>query len=99
PSVIYALSLHDALPIFLLLVVIPSAAAQTQFGTGGASAGCCTNFDDKNLHGWGACPPPQNNVGVTLASPGPSGQPGDFYLHVTEDRKSTRLNSSHLGIS
>jgi|PersoiStandDraft_1058852.scaffolds.fasta_scaffold07731_4 hypothetical protein len=45
---------------------------------------CCTTFDDKSLHGWGACPPPQNNVGISIKSPGPSGAASDYYFHATD---------------
>lgn len=48
------------------------------------SAPCCTDFDDNSLHGWGPCPPPQDNVSVSLQSPGPSGNPGDMYFHARD---------------
>src|SRR5262245_65141681 len=67
PSMVYTLSLHDALPISLER----SLANAVQFGIGVAGPThmiCCA----------------------------PLGRP---VLSSAEDRKSTRLNSSHLGIS
>ena len=59
-------------------------------GTTGVASGqlvlpCCTDFDDNNLHSYGPGPPPNDNVDVTIGTPGPSGNPADLYMHVTDE--------------
>ncbi len=70
--------------LLVLFLGFPAAAQYPLDESRSPGVGCCTNFNDENLHGWGACPSPQNNVGVALGSPGPSGQASDIYLHVTD---------------
>jgi len=41
----------------------------------------CTDFNDKSLHGWGNG---GSQVKVEIKTPGPSGQPSDFYFHATD---------------
>src|SRR5699024_12465966 len=77
-SVLYTLSLHDALPILLLqgcvaAAVVGTAAVGTKAATDPRSVG--TQVDDGTL---------EVRVNCALSK---------------EDRKSTRLNSSHVSIS
>src|SRR5262245_63359112 len=87
---IYTLSLHDALPIYE--------------GIGGVSAGSVEGADE-------SCGPGEQagDVGVAIRTDdvfwrpgfavGDFGRNGPTAPERQRDRKSTRLNSSHLGIS
>ena len=37
---------------------------------GAQTGGFCSKFDGGALDGWGPCPPPQNNIGVTVQPTG-----------------------------
>src|SRR5256885_10359397 len=89
PTEIYPLSLHDALPIFLA-VALPRIAREM-----GTTANTLTWVITGPLLVFGVAAPAMGRAGdvwghrrVYLAGRG-----------MAADRKSTRLNSSHLGIS
>src|SRR5205814_8859429 len=87
PSDSYTLSLHDALPICRLQDALPVGALA------GPPARRCLA---------GECPPRQRMCPPARPRPGGPGTcaalPGTDQRRL-RDRKSTRLNSSHLGIS
>src|SRR5205814_10389474 len=91
PTDIYTLSLHDALPISLVgAVLAPHDAEDAEFGVAGLAA---KQRDDLLVLRRGqlmrgddiGCDDSHSYLTARLAT--------------MEDRKSTRLNSSHLGIS
>src|SRR5205814_10266859 len=99
PTTIYTLSLHDALPIYpgypLLPqrkpFVPPSRDLRTALGVRGEAAG--ERHEDARLAG---------NVGTEIPRVAAEidRAPRDLVdVREPADRKSTRLNSSHLGIS
>src|SRR5205814_9809938 len=91
PTALYTLSLHDALPIFLpeILLLMICAVASAADNQPSAAA----NVDWEKVR---ATPAKLTVINMTLV-PLKAGAEKDGWLTV--DRKSTRLNSSHLGIS
>src|SRR5205814_8408149 len=92
-TAIYTLSLHDALPILVRSSPTGMDAAQTE---------AAAAFESGLVAG--VAPVGIPVVGVELRSTEPSQVPwykskGISSVDDLEDRKSTRLNSSHLGIS
>src|SRR5690606_42164365 len=81
------LSLHDALPIFGYLKVDTSTYERFKAGyVSGAYRGPTRDEDD-------------TDEPLALPYPAYGGTPGDADPPAGEDRKSTRLNSSHVKIS
>jgi hypothetical protein len=52
---------------------------------------CCTGYDDQSLHGWGPCPPPDDNVTIWIDQPGFTGIGSDYYLHAKDESNSTAI--------
>src|SRR5262245_45371531 len=95
-SGLYSLSLHDALPISRareLARISPPRCSRTQ-GSRSSSArrACCGDRCSTASHTCSSCAPTILSRPVRSYS-SPRSRP------ATKDRKSTRLNSSHLGIS
>src|SRR5207249_10502131 len=90
----YTLSLHDALPIYL---ATSFSAGPTIFGSSGG--GMATG----RTGGTGVTLTPGSAMAATRAARVPStvspGKMRQFALAAARDRKSTRLNSSHVSIS
>src|SRR5205814_9222200 len=89
------LSLHDALPIWTPYVIPESGA--TVVGALGYLA-CGQEIAQQNRHG----APPFDTIAITAFSGGSHAgllMAKQVAGLAGEDRKSTRLNSSHLGIS
>src|SRR5690606_41921066 len=94
PPAIYTLSLHDALPILDYTGDGLNAGSKVVF----AAVGRKKRELAKELPPALALPRPFNKV--KLALPGIVVAEGaDFTSYENEDRKSTRLNSSHVKIS
>src|SRR5205814_7487638 len=96
PLYLYTLSLHDALPIFVPEVI------EDFFCLAGPVVGVAPKEvkDDSHVYRIGKVPRPLWPLGEQLEPD--FGRLAREYKHVAfdkEDRKSTRLNSSHLGIS
>src|SRR5205814_9036565 len=89
PPRLYSLSLHDALPISALMVTILGACGSASEATPTPPA-----------PGEVVWPAPDHPLALTVKA-GLKPEPKEsltFHVHA-QDRKSTRLNSSHLGIS
>src|SRR5699024_11719336 len=87
PSVIYTLSLHDALPICFQLLIIARQTYPTSSRMFSRRRPC--PFEDHTSHRRSS--PIHSYPDDTFQSPS---RP-----HLELDRKSTRLNSSHVSIS
>src|SRR5205814_9241069 len=86
----YTLSLHDALPIYGLVELLPSRAQTREAAHGSRTKRSAVPLRKRF---WLGC------VLVVAALLGMAAI-GDLpFANRTPDRKSTRLNSSHLGIS
>lgn len=58
----------------------------------------CTDFDDNDLHGFGPCPPPWDNVTVTIMAPG-CGPWGGYCLRAKDESNQSLICAppSYLG--
>src|SRR5205814_6144682 len=91
PSVLYPLSLHDALPIYTF-------SFTGCFDPTPASARHCSNCSARNFT-FGSMKIFSCDPGMRLIRTPSFASPLQQKSSSSEDRKSTRLNSSHLGIS
>src|SRR5438045_9271691 len=86
PTALSTLSLHDALPIFVDTALRPASTSGNPRLVERLVANLVGNAIRHNVDG--------GTVGLSTET-----RDGHAVLAVSKDRKSTRLNSSHLGIS
>src|SRR5205814_9529245 len=95
PNLQHPLSLHDALPILFV------HGEQISKASASANPGAPENPGAPDNPGAPANPgsPPTPHIPVNVPRGNTRARRSRFKIFATRDRKSTRLNSSHLGIS
>src|SRR5690606_41311604 len=96
---VYTLSLHDALPILSNITLEDVRNHYRQFFTkNNVTIGIAGNYSADLLNKLKSDINSLPDVKPTLPAPGKPNQPNGIVVEIISDRKSTRLNSSHVKI-
>src|SRR5207249_10052012 len=95
----HTFSLHDALPILGGVISLVTKSGTNSLRGSGFEFFRDSALDARNFFDRGTEPPPFSRNQFGASAGGPIRKNRLFFFAGVEDRKSTRLNSSHVSIS